>query len=461
MSVFDGKRLPPHVFKLDVERMRHGWYSDKYFERVVRILRQAALDGYRFAGEAPRLAKQGAGPASVAVGDVEVEMQWFPRRHPFCVLVGIDKALAMLETCTGYFDEERRFVNTYDALEVWAAQDGDVVPYDGDPLNVTPVLRVRGRYRDFALLETPTIGAMTRGSRIATNVYEVMCAAAGKPVFFFPARFDAHEIQAMDGHAYRIGVELFNRTKGADLGILISTDAQGDWWGGAGGGTIAHAAVACFLGDISEAMLAFARYVDPDVPRIALVDFENDSVCDSLRTMRRMFEKWAELKEAGEDAEACRYDLHAVRLDTSGHVRDVNVPPVGDPQLDCGVNPRLVWIVRSALDEAWREWDIPERWRDWARDWCRSVKIVATGGFSSERIRLFEGLAVPVDYYGVGSWLMSDCGRCGTSSDFTADVVRVRVNGEWRDLAKVGRKPCQNPQLELVQSPRQQKTEGA
>jgi nicotinate phosphoribosyltransferase len=451
MSVFDGKRLPPDVFKLDVERMRRGWYSDKYFERIMRILRQADLQGYRFQGEARRLPEVDL--SSVDVGTMEVEMQWFPRRTPFCVLAGVDKALAMLQTCTGYFDDEGQFVNTYDQLEVWAAQDGQLVPYDGAPLHVTPVLRVRGRYRDFAILETPTIGALTRGSRIATNVYEIMCAAAGKPVFFFPARFDAHEIQAMDGYAYRIGVELFNRTQGAHLGILISTDAQGDWWGGAGGGTVAHAAIACFLGDISEAMLAFARYVDPEVPRIALVDFENDSVGDSLRTMRRMFALWAEQTAAGDEAEAQRYKLHAVRLDTSGHVRDVNVPPLGDRRLDCGVNPRLVWIVRDALDQAWRDWDIPAQWRDWARDWCRDVKIVATGGFDPERIRLFESLAVPVDYYGVGSWLMSNCSHCGTSNDFTADVVRIKINGEWRDLAKVGRTACDNAQLEPVQVP--------
>ena len=66
-------------------------------------------------------------------------------------------------------------------------QDGFVAPYDGDPRRVTPVLKVRGRYRDFAPLETPTLGALTRAnSRIATNVYEVLKAAGGKEVLFFP-----------------------------------------------------------------------------------------------------------------------------------------------------------------------------------------------------------------------------------------------------------------------------------
>ncbi len=37
-----------------------------------------------------------------------------------------------------------------------------------------------------------------------------------------------------------------------------------------------------------------------------------------------------------------------------------------------------------------------------------------------------------------------------TNTDFTADVVRIKVNGEWIDMAKVGRRPCDNPDLERV-----------
>jgi nicotinate phosphoribosyltransferase len=127
----------------------------------------------------------------VACGDLEVEMQWFTRRPGRTIVVGLDKALAMLRNCTGFFSGEE-FVNTSERLEVWAVQDGCTVSSDGDPLNVKPVLRVRGRYSDFAILETPTLGILTRASRVATNVYETLSAARGKPVLFFPARFDVH-----------------------------------------------------------------------------------------------------------------------------------------------------------------------------------------------------------------------------------------------------------------------------
>src|SRR5581483_7735980 len=98
------------------------------------------------------------------------------------------------------------------------------------------------------------------------------------PVLFFPARFDLHEVQAAAGYAYNIAVQRFNFDHEKDLGPFISTDAQGDWWGGAGGGTVAHAAIASFLGDTAETMMAFAALRPVGIPRIALVDFHNDCV---------------------------------------------------------------------------------------------------------------------------------------------------------------------------------------
>ncbi len=458
MSIFDHKRLTNDTFKLDVERMRRGWYSDKYFDNVYTMLTTLARTGYRYDGQFPRIPLPDT--ATLDIGNMAVEMQWFTRRPGATVVVGVDKALAMLQECTGYFDEAGRFVNTWDQLEeVWAVHDGCIVRYpprghgmsgDGDPQHVQPVLRVRGRYRDFALLETPTLGILSRASRIATNVYQTLIAARGKPVLFFPARFDAHEVQAADGYAYNIAVQRFNMDYGDRLRAFVSTDAQGDWWGGAGGGTVPHAVIACFLGDTAAAMLAFAATVPPQVPRIALVDFNNDSVTDSLRSLQAMFERYRELMDRGEESQARRYILYGVRLDTSGSMRDVNVPPLGDPMLDLGVTPRLVFTVRQALDSAWENWNVPPRWMKRAEDYCRNVKIVVSGGFNLEKIRRFEKLGVPVDSYGVGSSLMSNDVSAGTNTDFTADVVRIKLDGQWIDMPKLGRRPCDNPDLERI-----------
>jgi nicotinate phosphoribosyltransferase len=285
---------------------------------------------------------------------------------------------------------------------------------------------------------------------VATNVYEVLKAARGKQVLFFPARFDAHEVQAADGYAYQIAVQLFNQKHDKSLSAYVSTDAQGDWWGGAGGGTVAHAAIACFLGDTAEATMAFAATRPADIPRIALVDFRNDCVGTSLEVIRTMFRRYLELVESGREDEARKYKLFGVRPDTSSNVRDVSVPPLGDRRLDCGVNPRLVFFMRAAIDREWQSWGLEGERRRLAEAYCREVRIAVTGGFTPAKIQQFEELQVPADIYGVGSWLLSSCDVCGTNNDFTADVVRVRIDGRWYDLSKTGRRAGENALLERV-----------
>jgi nicotinate phosphoribosyltransferase len=451
MSMFDNQRIPSASFKIDAERMRAGWYSDKYFENITGMLTALAQQNYGFDGRSSRLAALGIDPQGIDIGNLEVEMQWFTRRKPFSIVAGVDKALAMLQLCTGYADPQGRFINTYAALEVEAVHDGAIARYSGDPLHIQPVIKVRGRYRDFALLETPTLGALTRATRIATNVYNVLVAARGKPVLFFPARFDAHEVQAADGYAYNIAVQRFNQDYGHDLGSFISTDAQGDWWGGLGGGTIAHAAIASFLGDTVECMLAFSETRPVEIPRIALIDFDNDCVGTTLLVMDAMFARYRELIDSNQLAEARRYKLFGVRPDTSGTQRDVSVPPLGDPALDLGVTPRLVFNLRQAIDDAWKRWNIPAEWHERALQWCRDVRIMVTGGFGPKKIRRFEELGVPADIYGVGASLFSNSDEEGTNNDFTADIVRVHIQGAWHDLSKIGRRACNNPDLIRIQ----------
>ena len=446
MTIFNEERLTNDVFKIDVNRMRKGWYSDKYFENIGLMLSALSEKKYMFKGRSLRLGD--IDPSKTEIGNLEVEMQWFTRRSGKVVVAGIDKALTMLRHCSGYFNGKGKFVNTWNKLDVEAVHDGATVNYNGDPKVIQPVIRVRGRYRDFALLETPTLGLLTRSSRVATNVYETLMAARGKPVLFFPARFDLHEVQAADGYAYNVAVQRFNHDYKLRVGPYISTDAQGDWWGGAGGGTVAHASIACFFGDTAETMMAFASVCDPEIPRIALVDFNNDSVRDSMLVMQRMFFRYRELIDLGDEAEAKRYNLFGVRLDTSSSIRDISVPPLGQPELDLGVNPRLVFIVRNSVDSAWKNWDLPDNWIERARNWCSNIKIVVSGGFNSAKILHFEKLDVPVDIYAVGSSLFANDGPRVT--DYTADISQVKIDGDWQPMSKVGRNKGENPDLKPV-----------
>jgi len=446
MSLFDGKRLDNQTFKLDIERMRKGWYTDKYFTNITIMLEKLSTLNQSYTGSNFRI-PENLDVEKIINGDIEVEMQWFTRRQGQTIVVGVDKALTMLQHCCGYWEEDT-FIDTSENLKVWAIHDGCKVYSDGDPLNVSPVIRVQGRYRDFAILETPTLGILTRASRVATNVYQTLIASKGKPVLFFPARFDLHEVQAADGYAYNIAVKRFNHDFANQIDTFVSTDAQGDWWGGSGGGTVAHAAIAAFLGDTAEAMINFARLLPSRIPRIALVDFNNDSVTDTLKVCKLMFENYMAELSTGNEEEAKRYILYGVRLDTSGSLRDVSINPIGDPTLDLGVNPRLVFNVRQALDSDWKLWDIKPEWKQKAKEYCEQVKIVVSGGFNPEKISRFEKLSVPADIYAVGSYLFDNHGP--TVTDYTADVVRVKINGEWVDMAKVGRKQLDNPDLERV-----------
>ncbi|MFH1277578.1 MAG: hypothetical protein ABIK65_04290 [Candidatus Eisenbacteria bacterium] len=76
-----------------------------------------------------------------------------------------------------------------------------------------------------------------------------------------------------------------------------------------------------------------------------------------------------------------------------------------------------------------------------ADQYFRSIRIVATGGFDERKIRRFERLGVPVDLYGVESAFMEWDGG------FLADVMRVKLKGEWVRMAREGRRPRQNKVL--------------
>ncbi len=189
--------------------------------------------------------------------------------------------------------------------------------------------------------------------------------------------------------------------------IGVSTDAQASWWGSSGIGTVPHALIAAYGGDTVKATEKFARYIDPSVQIITLVDYDNDCVRTSLEVARALGPR-----------------LWGVRLDTSENLVDRSIIPMMGSFKPTGVNPQLVWNVRRALDG----------------EGFPHVRIVVSGGFTVEKIRAFEEQRVPVDSYGVGSSLFA--GRF----DFTADIVQV--NG--RPESKAGRKWRPNERLELV-----------
>src|SRR5688572_33108980 len=123
--------------------MRRCCYSDKYVENFGRMLSTLASERYTYSGQYHNL-PAGISPDNIAVGDIEVEMQWFTRRPGNTIVLGEDKSLEMLRYCTGY-REGNEFIETADKLEVWTVHDRVMVKSDGNSLTAEAVLRVRGR----------------------------------------------------------------------------------------------------------------------------------------------------------------------------------------------------------------------------------------------------------------------------------------------------------------------------
>jgi nicotinate phosphoribosyltransferase len=237
---------------------------------------------------------------------------------------------------------------------------------------------------------------MARRTLVMRNVREVVEAARGKSIIYFPARHDHWLVQTGDGWAAHVA--------GA---IGVSTDAGASWWGGRGIGTVPHGLIAAYGGDTVLAARKYAEQFGAEQNVTVLVDFENDSV-----------------RTAIEVAEALGDDLWGVRLDTSDRLADRALQERYGESAPKGVAPELVELVRAELD---------------ARGF-HNVRIVVSGGFTADRIRAFERADIPVDAYGVGSSLLRG------SNDFTADVVMV----DGRPIAKVGRGLRPNQRLQHV-----------
>lgn len=422
--------------KLDWDGLRRGLYADKYFLNAARILRALAAEKYRFGGtpsaELPdRLVKR-----SIDTGNIHAELQFFTKREPFSIVAGIAPAVAILRKAAGYHAEDGRFVARGRYLDIRALRDGmKIRPWE-------TAIHVRGRYRDYGALETPALGMLSRCSRVATNVYQCLVAAPGKPVFFFPARFDLPETQRADGYAYKVAVDAFNSCHKKKIPLLVSTDAQGEWWGGTGGGTVSHSYLLCFLKDTAEAMLQFARELPAETNRIALVDVNGDCIGDSTAVIRCLFARYMALIQAGRPEEARKYVLFGVRPDTPANVLDKCITPEEARPEDYSVSPRFVRRLRAALDSAYMTMNLPRGWTARAKKYCRDVKIIVSGGFTPEKVEWFEREKAPVDSYGIGSFFLR-----GENNDFTADVSAVKLGGKWTPLSKSSR--CRRPNRRL------------
>lgn len=353
------KRLTNKTFKFD-ERVGEGWFSAVYFLKTREIVEKYRKNNI-------------------------VTMQFFQKND--AILCGSDEVIALIKT----------FARNPETLEVRSLKDGDKIkPYE-------TVLTITGAYQQFGYLEGIIDGIFARRTSVATNVYNVVKAARlsgiQKPVIFMGDRDDHFTQQSGDGYAAYIGGS-----------TAQATHAMNEWWGKQGMGTMPHALIQLFEGDVVAATKAY-KEMYPDDELMALVDYNNDVITDSLKMAR----------EFGEELKGVRVDTSRTMVDQY-FCRNPEVMGTFDPR---GANPELIFALRNALDE----------------EGYQHVKIIATGGFNAERIAKYEKMKVPVDIYGVGSSLLK------INIGFTGD--NVLLNGKHQ--AKKGRKFRNNERLELVE----------
>lgn len=309
-----------------------------------------------------------------------VTMQWFQRKDEV-MLCGIDEAVALIGT----------FAKNISNLQVYALNDGDIInAYE-------PVLKVTGAYEDFGFLENVIDAILARRSSVATNALRAINSANGKELFCMADRQDEILTQMGDGYAcYVAGIR------------KVATDALGDWCDLKGSGTMPHALIQICGGDLLKACEFYANMFK-DEKITALVDYNNDVINDSLIVARAFKDR-----------------LGAVRVDTSANLVDRYFNDKNTSGFDPrGVCKELIFALRQALDEEGFDY----------------VKIVVSSGFTPEKISLFEASNVPVDVYGIGSYIVKN-DTCG----FTGDLVRL--NG--KDESKFGRKNIESDRLKIV-----------
>lgn len=370
----------------------HQPFTDKYFLRSKEILEAEGLNPW-------------------------VRFQVFCRKA--CHLDGMTVATKILEH---YGEVSKNGGNIY------ALKDGA-----GIEPNET-VMTVEARIQDVIELETMYLGILSMKTSMSnamgainldecyTNMKAVVDLVGDRDVFYAGAR---HWDYMADAHICKAAAAAGAKGCSTDFGALMG-------WRKAGGGmgTIPHALENIFAWKygmdkaVVESTKAFDKHIkDPLVDTIALVDFNNKEVDDTI----------AVVKELGEN-------IKGIRIDTCGeNVMQGATPYMNDKEKDekpyihgNGVSVEGVKAVRDALKGIGRE----------------DVKIILSSGFANvdkvkafleaekEHGKLFDSLLV---------------GGIYPSISFTMDIVAVGDTlDDMKPCSKVGRVYKANDKLEKI-----------
>ncbi|PAF55106.1 nicotinate phosphoribosyltransferase [Mycoplasmopsis agassizii] len=299
-----------------------------------------------------------------ALPDAITTLQFFQRGDD-AMLAGMEEVLELLEKYTDTSKYKIKYL-----------EDGTIIN------SMDIVLELEGKYEYFGTYEGIIDSILARATSVATNIRHCIKAAGKKEIIFMSDRSDHYSNQIRDGKAAILaGIKAHPTTATSQNRPELVF------------GSIPHVLIQAFEGDVVKAMLYYKELYPEDDYLVALVDFNNDVISDSLKVL-----------------EALKGDLKAVRVDTSKSVMD---KMFNESDKEFGVTVRQIKNLRKSLDANGGE----------------HVKIVVSSGFTPTRIAEFEAQNAPVDSYGVGEYILE------IKNHFSADAVKI--NG--KHLAKVGR----------------------
>ena len=295
--------MPRKFFVATEDEILRGETTDIYFLRTEKILREKGYSDVEVVAE--------------------VTASSLPNGWKWGILAGIEEVAYLFEG---------------KPVDVYAMPEGSVF-YPNEP-----VIKIKGKYVDFAKFETPLLGLICQVSGIATRAARIRKLAPDKLLLSFGIRRMHPAIAPMIDRAAYIGG--FNGFSGVLAEKILNIKSSG---------TMPHALV-LVIGNQQQAWQAYDEVLPKDVPRVMLVDTLSDEKFEALLAAKTLGHK-----------------LDAIRLDTPSSRR--------------GDFKRIISEVRWELD---------------IRGF-KKVKILVSGGITEEKVR--ELANAPVDGFGVGTYI--------------------------------------------------------
>lgn len=363
-------------------------YTDKYFLRTREVLEKDGLNPF-------------------------VRAQVFVRKGPG-VVKGLDEAVSFLAEQSNLEQNGGR---------IYALKDGD--KYDSRETLMT----IDGRVQDIVEFETMYLGMIAAGitkendnsfinpEQISQRTRDIVDMIGGRPLTYFGAR---HWHYDEDEKIARAAIEGGAVGASTDIGARVN--------GTLGVGTIPHALENIYAYEfgkdnaVLEATKAFDKYIDGSVPRMALIDYNNKEIDDSIsvaNTIKSL--KGVRVDTCGENVAQGGLEFYSQAGFRELFGKDLEVPQEDlDFWVGRGVTVSGVYSLRKALDEngfADKSIMLTSGFgnRDKVRAFARAEEILET--------KLFDGLGVGTLYHSRAATM--DIVAAGDSIDMMTPVSKV------------------------------------